>query len=276
MSRPIPTRRPLAIALALAALALAACRGPVRSALPDDAPAQVRDDAEACDDGEPTACANVAVAWVDGTLGVVDEERAVELFASACDGGAALACVGLAGLVPADEAAPLLDAACASEAIACLRQGDLLVGTDPAAARVAYVAACDGRVLEGCARYAHLLLDGIGGPADPEEGLSRMARACGEGSMMACREQALVRRGRGEDPALVMELLQYACRGGDGEACAVIADTWEAALSEGSGSADAGGSGATNAATPGGPRDVELFRRRACELGHAAACEAAD
>jgi TPR repeat protein len=213
----------------------------------------VKKEAKACDRGASEACTNVAAAWLDGSLGRVDTERARTLLEAACADGAHLACVPLADLVTPERARQVLQRACdAGAPQACLALGGRL---DDAEAYAAFSEACEARLLEGCYEKGLRLRAGRGVQAHPEEGRELLRRTCSMGSMPSCRELARLYIDELGDENLGRTLALGACRGGDGEGCAIAArllrDAEDAEDRESAG----------------------VFSARACELGYAPACE---
>lgn len=240
----------------VAAIAATGCRGPVASDLPSGSPREVRAEARACDRGEPTACTNVAAAWRDGSLGVVDDVRAAALLEPACAAGAHIACVALSELVDDARARELLRGACPPEPIACLHLGRRLRDDEPTAAYEAFSTACAARILDACLQRGLMLRAGVGVAADPETATDVIRDACAGGSMAACRELSRIHAETDDDPTIARTLALGACQGSDAEACAMAADFMEAA------------------AAPEDRESAPVFRSRACELGYQPACAA--
>ena len=246
--------RMMRAALIAAGFSAAACAGPVAADLPATATTSLRDDAKACDRGDPYACTNVAAAWADGSLGVPDPARALALLEPACDAGAHLACVNAADLVDIDEATRLLTAACAEFMPACLALGRLVRDADPSASQRALDTACEGGLFAACVEHALVGL-ASDAPGDRASALHRLRTTCSSGAPEACREFGrTLTDDPTEDPAIALQMLQRGCAGGDAESCSLVADALRRSDDPTGTSADA-------------------FQRQACDLGWTPACE---
>ena len=143
-----------------------------------------------CHAGDFELCIDIAAIFDKGEAGPPDRERALELVGFACTRDYQPACIEL-GLVLANKpvdardrerAGDLFEAACAkSNADGCEMLATYRLSDGPTAAARAREAAhrsCELGDAGGCAVYGHTLLDGIGGPADPDQARKAFDTAC--------------------------------------------------------------------------------------------------
>lgn len=254
---------------------LLSCRGPVESSLPAGALPQAHMDARACDQGDPLSCNNLAASFEAGDTVTADPARAAELYDQACTQNAFLACSNLAGLllegrgVAADpqRAVQLLDLACTQQEFgACSTLGELYhhggpVPPDPVAAARYYTISCDAFMHRGCLGLGQLTLAGALGQPDAHAAMVLFDKACGSGSSAGCAEYGFLLLDGPTDfrnPPRAAERLERACIDDSVAACQRMAV-------------------AKRTGEQGMPADydaAEFFRRRTCDLGMTAWCDA--
>lgn len=159
-----------------------------------------------CTRGDPRGCALLGDLHALGADGVpIDPDRAAQAYAEACRGGLFEAC----------------GRAAAAEGTAGIGAEEL---------RVLYRIACDGGNVEACDYLAGMMLDGIGGPADPQAAARLFDRACIGAYADSCVHLAWMGRGdRGREPLLWLE---RACELDD-RACVVLGEVHEEGLVDG-------------------------------------------
>jgi len=161
---------------------------------------------EACERGDARGCALLGDLHAMGGGGVaVDNARAAEAYADACRGGLFEAC-GRAATV------------------------DGGAGIDQAELRVLYRVACDGGTVEACEYLAGMLLDGVGGPRDPQAAARLFDRACIDAHAPSCVHLAWMGRADGGHEPL--QWLVRACDLDQG-ACVVLGEVHELGLVDG-------------------------------------------
>ncbi len=159
----------------------------------------------ACEHGDPRGCALLGDLYALGAHGLADDDgRAAAAYAEACRGGLFEAC---------------------GRAAAAEGTG----GIDPAELRGLYRVACDAGTVEACDYLAGMMLDGIGGPPDPQAAARLFDRACIGAYADSCVHLAWMGRGdRGRDP---LRWLERACDLDD--ACVVLGEVHELGMVEG-------------------------------------------
>ncbi len=187
-----------------------------------------------CEGGDATACHRLGRRYEQGTGGVqASAPEAGAWFRKGCEAGVVVDC-GLAG-------------------------NALGVADDPAAHPVAKKG-CDAQDPFACYVLGHLLLVGLGTPADPAAGLERIRKGCDAGIPNACTELGQVYAGAAPgvapEHAKARPLLETSCKEGNQTSC-----MWLATLlvTGQGGPAD-------------GPRGASLFEA-SCNAGLAIACE---
>jgi TPR repeat protein len=104
----------------------------------------------------------------------------------------------------------------------CAVLGDLLAGSDPANAAVAFKKGCDGDVAAACAGLGRLTEKGQGVAADPKGAVNHYDKACKGGSAAGCGSLGrayLSGTGVAADAARAFALSNQGCNGGDDESC---------------------------------------------------------
>ena len=157
----------------------------------------------ACEQADPRGCALLGDLHGLGADGIpVDAERSAKAYGAACRGGLFEAC-GRAAAV----------------------QG--AAGIDPAELRSLYRVACDAGAVDACDYLAGMLLDGVGGPADPQAAARLFDRACIGAYADSCVHLAWMGRGdHGREP---LHWLERACDLDD-RACVVLGEVHELGL----------------------------------------------
>jgi TPR repeat protein len=100
--------------------------------------------------------------------------------------------------------------------------GDLLMGSDPAKAAVAFKKGCDGDVPAACTGLGRLTEKGQGVAADPKGAVALYDKACKGGSAGGCGSLGrayLGGTGVAADAARAFTLSNQGCNGGDDESC---------------------------------------------------------
>lgn len=174
------------------------------------APKDTADCEAQCAAGNLGSCHNLAnLAYrnygkdVPDAQNVKDEDRALELWKKACDGGVFAACNSYAD------------------------NRTSRTGSQPkdlAAAHAAYVKACDGGNSDACYTLGDNTLRGREGETkDPVAGLALLSRSCKLGDSLGCREMGEYffagKYGVPKNPALADKLLSAFCSQGDLRAC---------------------------------------------------------
>lgn len=174
------------------------------------APKDVPDCEAQCTAGDMGSCHNLAnLAYrnygndVPEAQNVKDEDRAIELWKKACDGGVYAACNSYAD------------------------NRTSKTGSQPkdlGAARAAYTKACDGGNSDACYTLGDSTLTGSNGMTkDPVVGLQLLTRSCKLGDSLGCREMGEYffagKHGIPKNPAVADRLLTAFCNQGDLRAC---------------------------------------------------------
>lgn len=179
-----------------------------------------------CREGNATACFRQGwLLWV--RRGGPNNERALELFASACEKGSAEACAyrGLDLTNTADrgaEAVSLLERSCdrndggGCATLAFLYATGRLVQKDDRRAAALYGKSCDLGDPQGCYNAGLMADDGRGVPRDPRRAAARYDEGCELGSPTACTNLGfLYEHGTGvkADRARAFDLYRRGCEG---------------------------------------------------------------
>lgn len=189
-----------------------------------------------CEAGEVGSCNNFAIMVLKGAGVPADPSQADQLFAKACEGGNATACVNLAYRYyesNPSQAATLAERACAEGlAMGCEVVGELShfgrgVPKDTRKAFRYYKAACDGGDHAGCTNTG-LLLSGAATDIPKNDALGALyyKRACDGGEPTACGNLGLKYEfgvAVKKDPRQAVELFDRACRMSGGGDCLRIA-----------------------------------------------------
>ncbi len=272
----------------------------------DDAGAAALFD-KGCSFGNADSCNNLGFSY-DNARGVAkDPERALQLFAKACGGGAAMGCANQARKLRAsrklEEARKVVEKGCTTDyAEGCFLAGAMLLDGEGGPADAARGAAlfdkgCSSKEpsQNACGLLGLLLLQGRGVAADATRGETLLAKACEGGSPRSCMRLGMALRdgeGLAKDPARALTLLERGCSGGEADSCSEVGLSHEKATGTARDLAKAltfyekacvGGSdvGCLNQGLAlqfgrGAPRDVrkaaELFDK-ACGLGQEKACK---
>lgn len=153
-----------------------------------------------CARGHARGCALVGDVYASGAASTgVDEGKAIVAYAAACAGGLFEAC---------------------GRAVAL--RGD--AGMDPVELRGLYDVSCEGGLLEACDYLAGMMLDGVGGPADPQAAARLFDRACEAANADSCIHLAWM--GRGDGGRAPLRWLERACEL-DAAACVVLGEVHE-------------------------------------------------
>ncbi len=213
--------------------------------------------AGACDDGEPNGCANLGFMYRDGRGLPLDYRAAFELFEDACAGGSSQACLGLA----------------------CLHEKGLGVPASAEKAAALFDRLCTGEQpgeepnLTACLNLGQMLRDGRGVKANPDRAIKIFTDLCdrakeaGDTCAFPCPTRdlahgcsllgAMLAFGIGveRDPHRAIELSRQGCARGDAFGCFNLGVWYDAR--DGLEADDA--------------KSLAYFRR-ACDGGNAAAC----
>lgn len=184
-------------------LGFAACSGPYRSALPDDANDAIVAAAKQCDKGEPGACQTLALGYFQGAGVAQNLDEAVRMMQVLC--------------VP--------PVAAADEQFCALSEEVALPSNAPQAA-VDAARRCDRDDLSGCVELGDLWWGGLGLPLDREHGSRLFQRSCLAGIAEACLRTEELRL-PGDVPTGVRSAANACDRGNDTE-CATLGDFWVA------------------------------------------------
>lgn len=188
----------------------------------DEALARLSD---ACDAEDPRGCALLGDMLSLGTPS--DPASAATMYGRACRGGLWEACGRAAALVGAG-------------------------GIDEEELRELYTLACDAGAIDACDYLAGMLLDGVGGPKDPQMAAVLYDRACISENSESCVHLAWMGRHDGGDEPLAW--LVRACEL-DEASCVVLGEVHERKMVEGARPAAA----------------IEAYQR-GCAADHADAC----
>ncbi len=164
-----------------------------------DGPEPFRDDIAArdaltrsCNLGLEETCATLGYFMATGRGGPVDTDGAMPLLEPACetDNGEACALLGVLQIGVDDESARANVAkACRLDQMRGCYEYGRYIETDPITAIIArevYKKSCDGDYGEGCAAYAELLSQGIGGDKDQGRAMEYYQKACDAGHGTSC------------------------------------------------------------------------------------------
>ncbi len=146
----------------------------------------------------------------------VDPSRFIEATASSPADEEALRGGELVAQGRLDDAIRVLRGACeAGSGLGCNNLSSALVHKgQPDEARVHSLRACELGFNLGCADYGYMLVQGMGGPRDVDQGYVYTARACAGGWPASCGEQAemlIIGAGVASDPVAALPLLKLAC-----------------------------------------------------------------
>ena len=258
-----------------------------------------------CEQGEPVACYNLAVAHVRGTAGSPDVPLAVPLFELSCQQGFSMACYDLGHLYATGDgitqdpiqAYQYTAKGCqAGMASACSEQASMMVsgfGTDadPDGALTLMTGACEAGHGMSCSKVAAMYAQGVVGTGE-EDTSGWDAKACEHGDAIGCfNHGAGLRRAGKNEEAFTADT--RGCSLGMGECCAALGmaylkgrgaakDTAAALtqfekacdLSYASGCTAAGATVTAADTSADAPVRADAFFRRACELGDSLACDA--
>lgn len=213
---------------------------------------------EACQAGNPCACAEHGFALAMGEGGIAPEvERGDQLLARGCEGGDMHGCylhgeVLFRLLGHAERGRDALAVGCEGEdPDACFALGRMAMSgiggsEDATLAASSYQAACEAGHVLACAALGEAHVAGLGVEVDEARGRELLSWACESGSApVTCRQLAVVFPGD-EGAAAAM---QRACEGGDGQAC----DALDASLASRTGDVSALGT-----AIPEGAMTLEI------------------
>jgi TPR repeat protein len=150
---------------------------------------------------EQCTAGNGAACLVSGALAEGDAAKALGLFQKSCDAGYADGCSRLGAAYEKGEGA----------------------AADPAKAKSLYDQACKAGSMDGCARLAHAYEKGVGVPASASKADGVIAKLCGGEQARLCYGHGLILKDGGlegpENPDGMLELFDFACRGGYTWAC---------------------------------------------------------
>lgn len=189
-----------------------------------------------CSAGSSQSCNVLARNYDDGDGTDIRDDRAVELYQKACDGGYVTACVNLGIMYENAEGVPpnflaagaLYRRGCPDKIGACRRLASLMVEHDvPGDAGVtsSLERACDGHdddAMKSCNALARLYDVGRGVPIDDRHAVRLYTRACEGHLEVACHNLAVMyRKGEGvaRDDDKALELHERACKNSDAPRC---------------------------------------------------------
>lgn len=196
-----PQRRGFGVAACLALLA--ACSGPYRSALPDDAADSMVAAAKLCDKGDTVACQTLALGYLQGAGVGQNIDEAIAMMWTLC--------------VP-----PVA----ASDVQFCALSEEVALGPNAPQPAVAAARRCDRDDLAGCIELGDLMWTGTGLQPDRDHAATLFGRACLAGVAGACTRTEELQLPADAPPGV--RAAANACDRGDEEACATVGDFWVA------------------------------------------------
>lgn len=105
------------------------------------------------------------------------------------------------------------------------------VAKDVSKAAALYDKACQGDDVPACSRFGSMLTEGLGVAQDGKRGRSFLHKACAAGWSRACTaEMAQFAKEHAGDTTPLIPLMQRACDGGDGDACASLGMMYQEGL----------------------------------------------